>query len=100
MGLILSFRHSVLNKQLALSSIKGQISALGTLFQTLPAANYLIKMFVQVHFPVTLVSEFGHFDTQKKPFEPIGDIPPFILMNKVLFLVTERRVCELVGSLM
>lgn len=75
MGRVLSFFQSVLDQHLALSSIKGQISALVIFFLFFFQRR---KTFVQV---VAYVVSPRFSVLQKPPFEPIREIPLSTLLS-------------------
>ncbi|CAJ0954493.1 unnamed protein product [Ranitomeya imitator] len=104
---ILNFLQSGLDSGLALSSLKGQISALSVLFQRRIAANLQVKTFIQgvSHVVPTYRMPLETWDLnlvlgvlQEPPFEPLQDVPLSVLSWKVAFLVAVtsiRRVSEL-----
>ncbi|CAJ0941089.1 unnamed protein product [Ranitomeya imitator] len=104
---ILNFLQSGLDSGLALSSLKGQISALSVLFQRRIATNLQVKTFVQgvshVVPPYRMPLETWDLNLvlgvlQEPPFEPLQDVPLSVLSWKVAFLVAVtsiRRVSEL-----
>ncbi|CAJ0940690.1 unnamed protein product [Ranitomeya imitator] len=104
---ILDFLQSGLDSGLALSSLKGQISALSVLFQRRIAANLQVKTFIQgvshVVPPYRMPLETWDLNLvlgvlQEPPFEPLQDVPLSVLSWKVAFLVAVtsiRRVSEL-----
>ncbi|CAJ0928066.1 unnamed protein product [Ranitomeya imitator] len=104
---ILNFLQSGLDSGLALSSLKGQISALSVLFQRRIATNLQVKTFIQgvshVVPPYRMPLETWDLNLvlgvlQEPPFEPLQDVPLSVLSWKVAFLVAVtsiRRVSEL-----
>ncbi|CAJ0954527.1 unnamed protein product, partial [Ranitomeya imitator] len=104
---ILNFLQSGLDSGLALSSLKGQISALSVLFQRRIAANLQVKTFIQgvshVVPPYRMPLETWDLNLvlgvlQEPLFEPLQDVPLSVLSWKVAFLVAVtsiRRVSEL-----
>ncbi|CAJ0928111.1 unnamed protein product [Ranitomeya imitator] len=104
---ILEFLQSGLDLGLALSSLKGQISALSVLFHLRIANRIQVKKFIQgvSHVVPPYKMPFEPWDLnlvlgglQEAPFEPLQDISLFFLSWKVAFLVAVtsiRRVSEL-----
>ncbi|CAJ0944863.1 unnamed protein product [Ranitomeya imitator] len=93
---ILNFLQSGLDSGLALSSLKGQISALSVLFQRRIAANLQVKTFIQgvshVVPPYRMPLETWDLNLvlgvlQEPPFKPLQDVPLSVLSWKVAFLV-------------
>ena len=106
-GRILEFLQLGADMKLALSTIKGQISALSIFFQRPLATHSLIKTFLQgvIRLSPPVKIPLCPWDLnlvlsvlQKQPFEPLAHIPLVLLTRKVIFLVaitSARRVSEL-----
>lgn len=104
---ILAFLQSGMDQGLALSSLKGQISALSVLFQRTLASRPPVKTFLQgvAHSVPPFRRPLEPWDLnlvlralQVSPFEPLRDISLRFLSWKVAFLVaitSIRRVSEL-----
>ncbi|CAJ0934907.1 unnamed protein product [Ranitomeya imitator] len=104
---ILEFLQSGLDLGLALSSLKGQISALSVLFQRRIANRLQVKTFIQgvshVVPPYKMPLEPWDLNLvlrvlQEAPFEPLQEVSLSFLSWKVTFLVVVtsiRRVSEL-----
>ncbi|CAJ0938461.1 unnamed protein product [Ranitomeya imitator] len=104
---LLAFLQAGLDSGLALSSLKGQVSALSILFQKTLASRPQIKTFFQgvahavppYRAPVEAWDLNLVLDVLKvSPFEPLREIPLSVLSWKVAFLVaitSIRRVSEL-----
>lgn len=106
-GRILDFLQMGLEMKLALSTIKGQVSALSVLFQRPLASHSLVRNFMQgvMRLNPPVKAPLNPWDLnlvlavlQKRPFEPISQIPLVLLTRKLIFLVaisSARRVSEL-----
>ncbi|CAJ0936285.1 unnamed protein product, partial [Ranitomeya imitator] len=104
---LLAFLQAGLDSGLALSSLKGQVSALSILFQKTLASRLQVKTFFQgvahaippYRAPVEAWDLNLVLDVLKvSPFEPLREIPLSVLSWKVAFLVaitSIRRVSEL-----
>ncbi|CAJ0929883.1 unnamed protein product [Ranitomeya imitator] len=104
---LLAFLQAGLDSGLALSSLKGQVSALSILFQKTLASRPQVKTFFQgvahavppYRAPVEAWDLNLVLDVLKvSPFEPLREIPLSVLSWKVAFLVaitSIRRVSEL-----
>ncbi|CAJ0967240.1 unnamed protein product [Ranitomeya imitator] len=104
---LLAFLQAGLDSGLALSSLKGQVSALSILFQKTLASRPQVKTFFQgvahavppFRAPVEAWDLNLVLDVLKvSPFEPLREIPLSVLSWKVAFLVaitSIRRVSEL-----
>ncbi|CAJ0966040.1 unnamed protein product [Ranitomeya imitator] len=104
---LLAFLQAGLDSGLALSSLKGQVSALSILFQKSLASRPQVKTFFQgvahavppYRAPVEAWDLNLVLDVLKvSPFEPLREIPLSVLSWKVAFLVaitSIRRVSEL-----
>ncbi|CAJ0968216.1 unnamed protein product [Ranitomeya imitator] len=104
---LLAFLHAGLDSGLALSSLKGQVSALSILFQKTLTSRPQVKTFFQgvahavppYRAPVEAWDLNLVLDVLKvSPFEPLREIPLSVLSWKVAFLVaitSIRRVSEL-----
>ncbi|CAJ0959908.1 unnamed protein product [Ranitomeya imitator] len=104
---LLAFLQAGLDSGLALSSLKGQVSALSILFQKTLASRPQVKTFLQgvAHAVPPYRAPVDAWDLnlvldvlRVSPFEPLREIPLSVLSWKVTFLVaitSIRRVSEL-----
>ncbi|CAJ0953829.1 unnamed protein product [Ranitomeya imitator] len=104
---LLAFLQAGLDSGLALSSLKGQVSALSILFQKTLASRPQVKTFFQgvAHAVPPYRAPVEAWDLnlvldvlRVSPFEPLREIPLSVLSWKVTFLVaitSIRRVSEL-----
>uniref|UniRef100_A0A803K8H9 Uncharacterized protein n=1 Tax=Xenopus tropicalis TaxID=8364 RepID=A0A803K8H9_XENTR len=98
---ILEFLQEGLQKGLSLSTLKGQVSALSAILEVRWSRDPLIERFfkavlrirppvkpVQPTWDLPLVLEF----LSAKSFEPLEEIPLWLLTLKTFFLVAEKRL--------